>query len=130
MSPATCILALSAAGFASLNAPASISAAKPKPECAAVLAGTLWPDEANRDTKALRVAAQAGTLELCGIHPDGYHWQSISVNVSQLRAAPNSLEPADSVRGGSNDDLGSAEKHTNSDRSRGLFHKIRWVFGW
>jgi hypothetical protein len=66
--------------------PKAIAPMSVKPTCAAIHVGKMWPDDANRDTKMLRAAAQNGELEVCSKHRDGYRWETVSVNVKQLRA--------------------------------------------
>ena len=105
-----------------------------KPACAVPFVGKLWPDEANRDTKALRLAVQTGGLELCGKQRDGYRWESLSVNVQQLRAAeaagPLDATQLDAAPAGDVSDSGPAPARNEAGRrSRHRFQAIRRVLG-
>jgi hypothetical protein len=147
------IFVLSAAAFAGANTP-SAGGGKSKPECGVRSTGMMWPDEANRDTGALRLAAQSGLLELCGKHRDGYRWESVSVNVWQLRSevkasrirATDEYGTEDATNSPAADD-GASENRDAQDRSndrsndrfndranssghqRGFFQAIRSVLG-
>jgi len=141
------ILVLSVAAYAGPSTSAAASG-KSKPECAVRSAGKMWPDEANRDTKALRSAAQTGELELCGKRRDGYRWESVSVNVRQLRTEQSPLangfidrqypsapdtssslaDSPDADDGGSGNNAPS-ESAGASRHQRGFFQAIRRVLG-
>jgi len=101
----------------------------------------MWPDEANRDTRALRLAAQSGLLELCGKRRDGYRWESVSVTVRQLRSdesAPSNraIDPQDpsglddATPPAANNDASEISAFANaSAHQRGFFQAIRRVLG-
>ena len=55
-----------------------------KPACNAARAGQFWPATAESDVAAQRRLAQAGELEVCGIHKRRYRWQPVTVNVHKL----------------------------------------------
>ncbi len=59
-----------------------------RPPCNARNRGQLWPQEANSDRNAARRAEHAGQLEMCTPGVWKYHWQPLTVHISQLGKSP------------------------------------------
>jgi hypothetical protein len=72
----------------------------PKPPCNSQNVAKFWPDQANSNPEARRRAAQSGELEICSHGTWRYHWEPVTVNISQIRKdrAPSETETGQQVR--------------------------------
>jgi hypothetical protein len=70
-----------------LAIPACFGQDPAKPRCTGKIRGTLWPEAANTDHKALQRAARSGKLEVCAATTWRYRWQPMTVTVTQLAEA-------------------------------------------
>ncbi len=67
------------------DAPAS--SAK-KPACGSSTRGLYWPEDANRDSRALQKYARDGVLERCVSGPWRHRWQTMTVSAKTAASKP------------------------------------------
>jgi hypothetical protein len=65
-----------------------------KPVCDAAIAGQLWPEAANHDSKLRQKFSRCGELEICKHARIHYRWQSVTVRLDQLRGGSQLPKPA------------------------------------
>jgi hypothetical protein len=65
-----------------------------KPTCDAAIAGQLWPEAANHDSKLRKKFSRCGELEICKHGRIHYRWQSVTVRLDQLRGGSQLPKPA------------------------------------
>ena len=69
-----------------------------KPACDASTQGRFWPDEANRDRKAMVELTRRGELEMCTLRGKQYQWRTVSVRVEKLQAEQAAAAAAEPKR--------------------------------